>query len=187
MRITFVLLALSFVSTSALAQPAVVPDAAAAADAAAATDAGPPADVKTPDAAPAADAGAAKNPTATEPAAEIKPPYEMPEDMSDAIKDVGVLIEAARNGNWVFFSGLLIMLIIWILDKVVDLKKRIPAGAVPWVAATFGIIASIAAQLTTGIPWGQALLQGFTGGVTAVGLWELIFKHVSKKDEPKEA
>jgi hypothetical protein len=51
-----------------------------------------------------------------------------------------------------------------------------------------GIVGSIAAQLTTGLPWGQALLQGFTAGVVAVGLWELIFKAVlNKKAAPEPA
>jgi hypothetical protein len=121
-------------------------------------------------------------------AEEPKAPVEPPEDVMDAVKDVGLLIEAARNGNWVFFVGLLIMLLIFVLDKLVNLKKHIPAKAVPWVAAALGIVGSMATQLTTGIPWGQALLQGLTAGITAVGLWELIFKHVlDKKSEPPKA
>jgi hypothetical protein len=116
-----------------------------------------------------------------------KAPMEEPETVVEAIKDVGVLVEAAKNGNWVLFTGILIMLLIFVLDKVVKLKDRLPKNAVPWVAAAMGIVGSIAAQLTTGIPWGQALLQGFTAGVVAVGLWELIFKAVlnKKKADPE--
>jgi hypothetical protein len=79
------------------------------------------------------------------------------------------------------------MLLIFVLDKIVKLKDRLPKTAVPWVAAALGIVGSIAAQLTTGLPWGQALLQGFTAGVVAVGLWELIFKAVlnKKKADPE--
>lgn len=117
-----------------------------------------------------------------------QPPVKQPETVLDAVQDVGLLVEAAKNGNWVLFSGLLIMLLIFLLDKIVNLKARIPAKAVPWVAAVLGIVGSIAAQLTTGIPWGQALLQGFTAGVAAVGLWELIFKAVlAKKSSPPAA
>jgi len=168
---TFAFLALLslFLASPAAGQPAGVP----APDAYANTpeeDAGP---------APAAtDVGESPKP---EPKAEPKPPHEEPETVVDAIKDVGVLVEAARNGNWVFFTGLLIMLIIFVLDKLVKLKERISPKAVPWVAAVFGIVGSVAAQLTTGIPWGQALLQGFTAGIAAAGLWELIFQHLLKK------
>jgi hypothetical protein len=117
-----------------------------------------------------------------------KAPMEEPETVVEAIKDVGLLVEAARNGNWILFTGILIMLLIFVLDKIVKLKDRLPKTAVPWVAAALGIVGSIAAQLTTGLPWGQALLQGFTAGVVAVGLWELIFTAVlNKKAAPERA
>jgi outer membrane biosynthesis protein TonB len=130
-------------------------------------------------------APAPKAPDAEKVEAKVVPPMEQPEDAVEAIKDVGVLVEAARNGNWVLFTGILIMLLIFVLDKIVKLKDRLPANAVPWVAASLGILGSIAAQLTTGIPWGQALLQGFTAGVAAVGLWELVFKAMLKKKKPE--
>ena len=178
-------LSLTVLATPVSAQPAVVPDASTVVDAKGSADVSvdvkaSPADVAAPaDAADAKSADAAADAAAD---AKVVPAHKAPEELGAAISDVGLLVEAARNGNWVFFTGLLIMLLIFILDKMVDLKKRIPATAVPWVAATLGIVGSIAAQLTTGIPWGQAILQGFTSGVTAVGLWEMIFKHMNKKD-----
>jgi len=179
-RIAFILCCSVFLAAPALAAP----------------DAGPTAkDVKEMPAASPAPADAGPTPAKAEPAkkataeeAKPVPPRAQPETMTEAIKEVGALVEAARNGNWVLFTGILIMLLIYILDKLVKLKERIPAKAVPWVSAALGIVGSIAAQLTTGIPWGQALLQGFTAGLAAVGLWELIFKHlVKKKPDPAPA
>jgi len=127
-----------------------------------------------------ADAGATDATSKVAPVT-LTPPVPEPKDIPEAMKDVGLLIDAARNGNWVLFSGILILLIIFVLDKVVKLKSIIPKTAVPWVAAGFGIVISIAMQLTTGIPWGQALVQGFCSGTVAVGLWEMLF---NKKPVP---
>jgi len=113
-------------------------------------------------------------------------PIPEPKDMGEAMEDVGLMIEAAKNGNWVLFAGILILLLIYLLDKVVNIKQWIPKKAIPWVAAGFGIVVSIAMQLTTGIPWGQALLQGLCAGLVATGFWELVFQHVLKSKEPAE-
>lgn len=177
-RIAFILCCSFLFAAPALAapdaSPTPSPDAVTA-----------PAAVSTP--APSATADAGPTDKKAEPAKKVEPkaPHEEPETIIDAIKDVGALVKAARNGNWIFFTGLLIMLLIFVLNKFVKLKERLPANAVPWVSAALGIVGSIAIQLTTGIPWGQALLQGLTAGVAAVGLWEMLFKHfLKKKAEP---
>ena len=173
-------LVLVLVPTSALAEPA--PDAYAQAD----EPGESPGNVVVPT--PAAPADAVTPAPAAEP--EVVPPMEEPKDVAEALKDVGVMIEAARNGNWVLFAGVLILLLIFVLDKMVNLKSLVPKAAVPWIAAGMGILVSIGAQLTTGIPWGQALLQGFCAGTVAVGLWELVFQHALKSkaaDEPEKS
>ncbi len=112
-------------------------------------------------------------------------PQRAPENVGEAMQDVGILIEAANSGNWPLFAGVLVMLLVFLLDKLVKLKKRVPKSALPWVAAVLGVTTTMGAALTTGIPIGQALIQGFTAGATAVGLWELIFKHWLKKKKAK--
>lgn len=126
--------------------------------------------------------------TTKAPVKATKAPVKEPQTVAEAVDDASLLIEAAKSGDWVLFTGLLIMLLIFLLDKVIKLKEMLPDAAVPWVASGFGILGSVAVQLTTGIPWGQALLQGFTAGVTAVGLWELLFKALLKKkvEEPSD-
>lgn len=121
----------------------------------------------------------------------IGPPATPPQTVTEAFQDVGFMIEAAKNGWWGIFAGFLIMLLIFVTDKLVDLKAKVGKAALPWVAAGLGILGTIAAQLTTGVHWGQALLQGFTAGVSAVGLWELVFQHFVTKTkvadpDPKE-
>lgn len=111
----------------------------------------------------------------------VGPPHEQPEDITEAFETGSFLIEAAKNGYWGIFAGLLIMLLIFVLDKLVDIKKRVGEKAVPWVAASLGVVGAIAAELSTGVFWGQALLHGFTAGATAVGLWEMIFKQLLNK------
>jgi len=175
-RLISFLFVLSLVAAplAAAAQPAGVPDVGPTADVVAPADAGPTADVP-------ADKDAGVTDVA-EPEPTPEPP-KPPEDLTEALETGGAMIEAAKNGNWVLFSGLLIMLLIFILDKVVKLKEKVSAAAVPWVAAALGIASSIAVQLVSGIPWGQALFQGFTAGATAVGLWELLGKVIFKKKE----
>lgn len=123
----------------------------------------------------------APTPTEKEETPATSAPMEEPKNIGEAIEDVGLLVEAAKNGNWVLFAGILILLLIFLLDKVVKLKERVPSKAIPWVAAALGIVASIGAQLTTSIPWGQALVQGLLSGAVAVGLWELVFQHLKTK------
>jgi hypothetical protein len=148
----------------------------------------PAVEKKAEEAAPATEEKKAEEPKKAEESkkaeeAKVVDPIEPPETVTEAMEDLGILIDAAKNGNWVLFSGLLILLLIFVLDKLVNLKERIPAKAVPWVAAGLGILSSIGVQLTAPIPWGQAVLQGLTSGIVAVGLWELIFQHVLKKKE----
>ena len=111
----------------------------------------------------------------------VGPPAKPPENIIEALQTGSMLIEAAKDGYWGILAGFLVMLLLFILDKFVGIKKRVGAKALPWVAAVLGIVSAMAVELTTGVQWGQALLHGFTAGATAVGLWELIFKHALKK------
>lgn len=173
-RICFVMLFLFLFIPTAVAQPADLPAPESVQDAGL-VDAGS-VDAGLVDVGPV-DVGSA-NPQP------VGPPHDPPEDIGDALEDVNLLIEAAKNGWWGLFAGLLIMLLIFIADKLIGIKEKIGEAAVPWVAAVLGILGAIGAQLTTGVHWGLAILQGVTAGVSAVGLWEMVFKQaLGDKDE----
>jgi len=192
MKITVFLFVLLLFPISSLAQQPTMPvpdgvvlaeeDVPAMAPAAVVTDAGPTEakDAKT----EAVDVKKAEK--EVKPPQPVGPPHKQPETVVEALQEVNFMIEAAKNGWWGIFAGILIMLLVFILDKLVGLKKRVGKKAVPWVAAVFGIVAAIGVALTTGVHWGQAILQGLTAGISAVGLWELIFQHIEKKDPAAE-
>lgn len=114
----------------------------------------------------------------------VDPPMKQPEDVGEAMKDVGVLIQAAKDGNWPLFAGIIVMLIVFVLDKLVGLKEKVGKKAMPWVAAVLGIVGTMGVSLTdASMTWWWALIQGLLAGATAVGLWELLGKHFAKKKE----
>jgi hypothetical protein len=127
------------------------------------------------DTAKASDASAAKD-------AAKAPTKKPPENLNEAVEDVSVLIEAAKSGNWPLFAGILLMLLVFVLDKLVDLKAKVGKKAMPWVAAGLGIVGTMGVTLTDGsITWWWGLIQGLLAGASAVGLWELVGKHALKK------
>ncbi len=121
----------------------------------------------------------------------------VPETAEEAGQALEAFLLAAQEGHWAIFAGLALMLVIWILRRFHILAKM-PAKVVPWLAAVLGIAGYIAVGLSQGMIWYTAVGQGFLTGASAVGLWELIFKHLLKKpveekpvedevkDKPKE-
>lgn len=182
-RITVIPFALIlFFPLSTLAQPVATPapDAFSYADEGAPVmslvDAGPTDVVAPTDVSNADTTSATVNPPQP-----VGPAATPPQTVTDALKDVGFMVDAAKNGWWGIFSGFLIMLLLFVADKLVGVKERVGKETLPWLAAALGIAAAIAAQLTTGVHWGQALLQGLTSGLSAVGLWEMVFKNLGTK------
>ena len=104
---------------------------------------------------------------------------QVPEDYQQAEETLKLLIDAYKNGQWPVVSGLIIMLIIFISNKV-GLKNRVDKKFIPWISVIIGILVSIGASLIAGIPVSIAIIQGLTAGTAAIGFWELIFKHLLK-------
>jgi hypothetical protein len=145
-----------------------------AADVVAAPDAG------TPDA--SVDAGTDATTTAA------PTPPAPPENIEDAAESLDFLVAAAKGGHWSLFFGVLLTLLVWLLDKFVKIKDKVGKAAMPWVATGLGVLGTLGIALSSGLPVGEALLQGFLTGASAVGLWELLFKHLMKKgSDPTEA
>ena len=104
---------------------------------------------------------------------------QVPEDYQQAEETFRLLVEAYKSGQWPLFSGLIIMLLIFVSNKA-GLESRLDKKIIPWISVTIGVLTSIGTSLVAGIPVGIAIAQGLTAGTAAIGLWELIFKHVLK-------
>jgi len=128
-------------------------------------------------------------PNVESPASDPVPaPPEKVDTTEEAAQAVSTLLAAAESGQWALFAGVLVMLLVWFLNGVAKLKEHIPKKAVPWVAAVLGILGSVAAALISGdIPLTQALVQGFLGGATSVGLWEMFLQNHKKTKEGESA
>lgn len=115
------------------------------------------------------------------PAEEVKPPDAGIEDPG---AHVNAMVEAAHKKEWGIFVGLGLLLIIWVIGFF---WKSLPGWLLPWLAAGFGILGTIAVDLANGIAWWRAILAGFTTGTSAVGLWEMIVKRIFGKRSEKLA
>ena len=103
-----------------------------------------------------------------------------PEDIGGAAENLNFLVQAAKGGHWGLFLGVLLTLLVWLLDKFIGVKKRVGKAALPWVAAGLGIVSAGGISLASGLPVTEGVVQGFMTGASAVGLWELLFKHLLK-------
>lgn len=86
---------------------------------------------------------------------------------------------AASGGHWAAFVGFALMLLVWVARKVVP--ALIPTKAVPWVPTGLAMVGYVGSALATDGDWKQAVVQGFIAGASAVGLWEMLFKHFLAK------
>jgi hypothetical protein len=133
-----------------------------------APDAGPAA---APDAASPADAPAA----ATSGDDKASPPA----TDAEAVQTVKDAVQAARDGNWPLFAGLLLFLLVFAANRF-GLAKKVGRKYVPWVTAGLGVGGSLALALVNGVAVEQALLHGFFASASAIALWELVFKNIMK-------
>jgi hypothetical protein len=90
------------------------------------------------------------------------------------------LIEAIQHHHWPVAVGLGITILIYIANKA-GLQKRVGPEWVPRISIGLGILSAIAAQLSLGISWEEAISKGFLAGATATGLWESLLKHILPK------
>lgn len=197
MRKLTLALALLICGTALAQEPAVdagsaVPEDVKAAVVATDTDAGVAApasaveDVAAPDvAAPASAvedvAAPASDVAAPAPAADVTPapptePVHIPSTDAEAGSVIGMLLNAAQNGHWTVFGGLLVLLLIWGLNKF-GLKDKVGSKLVPWVTLGVSSAGAIAVGLAQGAPLVDSLKLGLLDGGIAIALWELVAKH----------
>ena len=111
-----------------------------------------------------------------EPKAEEKK-AEVPEDYNEAVETVSALVKAIQSKNWPVVAGLILMILVFVANKF-GLKDKVGAKAIPWVSLIIGVFATSGMALASGVAVTEALIQGLSAGLAAVGSWETLFKHI---------
>lgn len=106
-----------------------------------------------------------------------------PDDLGDMISQI---IAAAQGGEWSVFAALIIMILVYLATRVKFISDLLPKAAIPWVAASAGMLAAVASIAFTEGDWLKAILGGLVTGAAASGLWELIGRQISKKASKDE-
>lgn len=111
----------------------------------------------------------------------------VPSDYNEAAESVSLLVKAVQDKNWALVVGLLLTLLVFVANKF-GLKDKVGAKAVPWVATGTATLAALGVSLANGLPVTDAISQGILAGLTAIGGWEMLFKHIlaPKTEEVKE-
>lgn len=122
--------------------------------------------------------GVAKTDGETETGGDAKAETKEIKTDEEAVEAAGDLYNALTDRNWSLAVALALALLVWLLRKV-NVLKKVPAAAVPWVSA--GLAAAgyvVAALMVDGASLLTALLEGAAAGAAAVGLWEMLLKHL---------
>lgn len=114
-------------------------------------------------------------------------PVEITTD-EEAVETAKGLYSVIVDRNWALAIALGLTLVVFGLRKIHVLDK-VPAKAVPWVTAVLSMVGYVvAALMTPGVSVMAALMEGLAAGAAAVGLWEMVLKHMlSKKAEVSES
>jgi len=107
------------------------------------------------------------------------PDAKVPTTDEEAGVMVGQLLDAAQNGHWLIVAGLLLLILMWVFNKL-GLASRVGRQYVPWLTLGTGVIISIAVALAGGGGVLDAVKLGLLEGGVAIALWELIFKRFTK-------
>lgn len=113
----------------------------------------------------------------------VAAPAETPTE-ADVPGLVQTLAQAVKDKDWALVVAMIIMLIVaignFILVKMDILTEEARKLALPWIAVTSACLVTFASTLISGGGWWNAVLYGLLVGPAAVGLWELVLKHVVK-------
>lgn len=95
---------------------------------------------------------------------------------------VQALAQAVRDKDWALVVAFAVMLLValgnFALIKIGILSEENRKLALPWMAAISACLVTFASTLIAGGGWFNAVLYGFALGAGAVGLWEMVLKHV---------
>lgn len=102
---------------------------------------------------------------------------------TDTLDFVGTIAAAFRGKDYELVASLVISLSLALVNKF-DLLQRLPTKAMPWISAGLGVLAGLATNFAAHMPWSTAIVAGLTSGVGAVGLWEMVLKHLMPTASP---
>lgn len=109
-----------------------------------------------------------------------------PKTDAEAGTFLGAMVDAAKDGHWNVVGGLLILLLIWLFNKL-GMATKLGSKLVPWVSVALGVLATLGVGLATGAPLLAAIKTGALNGALAVALWELVGKHFLTAKTPPPA
>lgn len=104
-------------------------------------------------------------------------------DDAEAMEAALGLIDALKSKNWPLATGLILMLVVFVANKL-GLKKLVGPKALPWVAMGLAVAGTVGAGLIAGLGWADAIIQGVLAGVVAIGGWELLLKNILGDKKP---
>ncbi len=97
---------------------------------------------------------------------------------ADLLEDGKEVVSLFRSQEWALGASALIMLLLALLRRF-HVLDRLPSKYVPWAAATFGVLASLADALSTGgAVTVHRVVMGLAAGMAASGMWGLVGKHI---------
>lgn len=96
----------------------------------------------------------------------------------------GKFVEILASGNLEMLLAFVVMLLVYVVRRM-GLTQLVSSKRVPWIAVGMGMLGNGALALSSEDPTvGQVLLGGLVVGTSAVGLWELVFRHCLKSKLP---
>lgn len=121
----------------------------------------------------------AGSPASEDPTPTVTGVDKVPETPEEVGTVINMLLDAAQNGHWTVFVGLLLLLLVWGFNKL-GLAAKIGSKWVPWVTVGIGAVVSVSVGLATGAGVLDSLKLGLLEGGIAIALWELLVKHFTK-------
>lgn len=103
-----------------------------------------------------------------------------PATVEEAVATGLSLVELAKSKAWPLFAGQIILLLVFILNKF-GLKNKVGAKYVPIIAVVIATLSSVGGGLVMKQPILDAVISGLLSGVSAIGSWEVLFKHFASK------
>lgn len=134
-----------------------------------------------------ADAGKVATADPAPPVVVVTPPKPaLPVTDAEAGSMLGAMIDAAQGSHWNVFGGLLVLLLVWLFNRL-GLKAKFGSKVVPWVSLITGAVAGVAIGMASGAPFVDALKFGLMDGAMAVSFWELAKGLFQPKPTPPPA
>lgn len=101
-------------------------------------------------------------------------------DPEDPMGWLNGLSKAAKNGEWSLVAGFCLLFLTLLLDRLTEkvLKKKIPRGAVPWIAMGLGVLGQAGLFLAMGYNITYAISGGLVSGLIASGGYSAVGRHL---------